>query len=221
MQQRYVAVTNRHICYESHQEYVSLDLWREYYDMLRIASDVDRKKCASLLVQINKLSSDESIAFIVLREKDLPLEDYKALAERACDICRANGKKLMIHYYFEICDNQDGIQLPIDRLRQIEITKENRKAADVLQGMLGVSVHSVREALEAQEKGAAYVVAGNIYETDCKKGLAGKGLEYLREICKAVAIPVYAIGGICDTNIDEVTETGAAGGCIMSGAMKL
>jgi thiamine-phosphate pyrophosphorylase len=86
---------------------------------------------------------------------------------------------------------------------------------------LGVSVHSISEALEAELLGATYLIAGNIYETDCKKGLPGKGLEYLRDVCAAVSIPVYAIGGITKDRLSEIKQAGAAGGCMMSGMMRL
>lgn len=232
MQHRYVIVTNRHICYESHREYRELDIWREYYEALHISTDIDREKCASLLVQISKLCKLDSIEFIVLREKDLGIADYKALADMAVDICRGNCRPIMIHYYYELYDAQAGIQLPVDRMRLYARLEQNamtgsdseatqRIVSKTHPRSLGVSIHSVAEALEAQALGATYLVAGNIYETDCKKGLAGKGLKYLREICESVTIPVYAIGGINGSNIDEVMLAGAEGGCIMSAAMRL
>ena len=82
-------------------------------------------------------------------------------------------------------------------------------------------LHSVEEAVEAQNLGASYITAGHIYATDCKKGLAPRGLEFLKEVCDSVTIPVYAIGGIDvdGTRRDEVKMCGAAGSCIMSGMM--
>ena len=82
---------------------------------------------------------------------------------------------------------------------------------------------SVEEAKEAQKLGATYLTAGHIYTTDCKKGLPPRGLDFLREICNAVTIPVYAIGGIHagTGQIREVMECGASGACIMSEMMKI
>ena len=84
---------------------------------------------------------------------------------------------------------------------------------------VGCSVHSVEEAKEAQKLGATYLTAGHIYTTDCKKGLPPRGLDFLREICNAVTIPVYAIGGIHagTRQIQEVMDCGASGACIMYG----
>ena len=80
---------------------------------------------------------------------------------------------------------------------------------------------SVEDAKEAGRLGADYVFAGNIFETDCKKGLPGRGLEFLENVCKEVDIPVYAIGGITAEKMPQILGTGAAGGCMMSGFMQL
>ena len=85
--------------------------------------------------------------------------------------------------------------------------------------LLGVSIHAPEEALRAQALGADYVTAGHVFATDCKKGLPGRGLDFLRAVCSAVDIPVYAIGGIGQDNLAHVARTGAAGACLMSGLM--
>ena len=57
------------------------------------------------------------------------------------------------------------------------------------------------------------------FDTDCKKGLPGRGLDFLKAVCSSVSIPVYAIGGISPKNFSMVRNVGANGGCIMSSAM--
>lgn len=85
---------------------------------------------------------------------------------------------------------------------------------------IGASVHSVEDALAAQKAGATYLTAGHIFDTDCKKGLPGRGLAFLKDVCQATALPVYAIGGVTPENLPDVMAAGAAGGCMMSLAMK-
>jgi thiamine-phosphate pyrophosphorylase len=126
-----------------------------------------------------------------------------------------------------------GLHLPLERFRKLisdfESTAENTYCKGCIGGpqmlasgrRLGVSVHSAEEAVEAEKLGVTYLIAGNIYETDCKKGLPGKGLEYLEAVCQAVSVPVYAIGGITKEHILDVEQAGAAGGCMMSGLMKI
>ena len=86
----------------------------------------------------------------------------------------------------------------------------------------GASCHSVEDALCAYKLGCDYVTAGHVYITDCKKGLAPRGIDFLKKMCESVPIPVYGIGGIDleSDKIDEVKQAGAKGACIMSGYMK-
>ena len=85
--------------------------------------------------------------------------------------------------------------------------------------LVGVSTHSLEEALYAQEQGADYITASHIFVTDCKKGLEPKGLNFLKNICENVRIPVYALGGINGQN--DVIRAGASGACRMSDYMKM
>ena len=77
--------------------------------------------------------------------------------------------------------------------------------------------------MEAERLGATYVTAGHIFTTDCKKVCRHVDLIFLKNVCDAVTIPVYGIGGI---KIDpqqwnSLKKQGACGGCIMSGMMQL
>ena len=99
--------------------------------------------------------------------------------------------------------------------------------------VIGTSVHSVEDAIKAEQLGATYMTAGHIFATDCKKGLPPRGLDFLKNVCDTVQIPVYAIGGINiassegdDSTLNvprlkDVMACGAAGGCIMSGMMRV
>lgn len=53
-----------------------------------------------------------------------------------------------------------------------------------------------------------------------KKGIPGRGTEFLKNLCEHVHIPVYAIGGITPSKMPEIISCGAAGGCMMSGYMQ-
>ena len=85
---------------------------------------------------------------------------------------------------------------------------------------IGTSVHSVEDAIFAELHGADYITAGHIFATDCKKGLPGRGIEWLNSICNAVSIPVYAIGGISDANVSMLSDCNIAGYCMMSASMQ-
>lgn len=151
------------------------------------------------------------VSRVILREKDLTEGEYEALARQVLD---AGGEKVVLHHFPQVCAKLGVPRLHLS-LGQLEANPALRQQVK----LLGVSVHAPEEALRAQALGADYVTAGHVFETDCKKGLPGRGLDFLRAVCAAVDIPVYAIGGIGPDNLADVARTGAAGACLMSGLM--
>ncbi len=151
---------------------------------------------------------------IILREKDLSENEYILLAQKVIEICE-NNTRLILHNYVNAAVklNFKSIHLPMHVLKQLN---EGQRGYFTI---LGASCHSVKDAVEAQSLGCTYITASNIYETDCKKGLKGKGLAFLSEVCEAVSIPVYALGGITPENYHDVIKAGAKGACVMSGIM--
>lgn len=152
---------------------------------------------------------------IVLREKDLPEEEYQNLASEVLPICRENHVPCILHNFVSAARKlkADAIHLPLPVLRTL--SPEERKAFSIL----GASCHSVEEAKEAQALGCTYITAGHIFDTDCKKGLPGRGLSFLEKVCRSVSLPVYAIGGITPQNASQVRRAGADGLCVMHSAM--
>ena len=154
-------------------------------------------------------------AGIILREKEMPPDDYEALAGRAIAICESFNVKLILHTHIGAAINlqAESIHLPLPYLREMTALQKSHFKT------IGASCHSTADALEARMLGCTYITAGHIYETDCKKGLPGRGLQFLGEICAAVDIPVYGIGGINASNAAQVRRTGA-GICLMSSLMQ-
>ncbi len=77
-------------------------------------------------------------------------------------------------------------------------------------GWIGVSVHSEEEAVEAIREGADYLVAGSVFESPTHPDQPGRGLAWLRPICR-LDRPVFAIGGITPERVEQVHEAGAWG----------
>lgn len=152
---------------------------------------------------------------IILREKDLSKQAYLSLAVQVLKICQKYDTLCILHSHADIAKelNCTSIHLPLPCLRAL-----NREDKTTFK-TLGASCHSIEEAKEAEKLGCTYIVAGHIFETDCKKGGAGRGLDFLSQVCESVSIPVYAIGGIHPANIARVRNTNAAGACIMSSIM--
>lgn len=176
----------------------------------------NRKLCSNNFSdQIEMIASAHPKA-IVLREKDLSEKEYEQLAGQVMQICQKHGTQCILHSFSNVAIalGAVAVHMPLPLLQKM--TPQEKSHFQII----GASCHSLEEAKEAQDLGCTYITAGHIFLTDCKKGLPGRGLPFLEEICKAVRIPVYAIGGISSQNIESVRKTGAAGACIMSGFMR-
>ena len=150
---------------------------------------------------------------VILREKTLSENEYEAIAKKSAEICGRYGVPLSLHTFVNAAERLEYRDI---HLSFSDFTAGKGEGFDTA----GVSVHSLEEAVFAQNRGAAYITAGHIFPTDCKKGLPPRGVDFLREICAEIQIPVYAIGGITPENVQLVKEAGAAGVCVMSGLMK-
>ena len=152
---------------------------------------------------------------IILREKDLPESEYKSLAKAVLEICGRYGTTCILHSFAQTAEelNAKALHLPLYRLRELPSNKISGFTR------LGVSCHSAEEAKEAQKLGCTYITAGHVFDTDCKKGLPGRGVDFLKQVCDSVSLPVYAIGGINAENAAQAINAGAKGVCVMSGAM--
>lgn len=129
---------------------------------------------------------------VILRAKSLDKAAYRTLALQAQQSCEAAGIALVLHSDWQLA-RKLGIQnlhLPLALLRQLPACERAHFT------WLSTSVHSVGEAQEAQALGATMLIAGHIYTTQCKAGLAPRGLSFLQAVCSTVSLPVYAIGGI-------------------------
>lgn len=84
---------------------------------------------------------------------------------------------------------------------------------------LGVSVHTVEEAVRAEELGATYIMASHVFPTDCKPADKPIGVDTVKAICNAVNIPVYALGGVNPTTVSQLQDSQVTGVALMSGLM--
>lgn len=176
----------------------------------------NRKLCKEdFLTRIKTIATAHPKA-IVLREKDLSEEEYTILAEKVMYLCKNYKVPCILHSFTNVAIalQAKAIHMPLPLLRKM--TSQEKSHFEII----GASCHSLEDAKEAERLGCTYITAGHIFLTDCKKGLPGRGLPFLQNICENTSVPVYAIGGISNKNIDAVRQTGAAGACIMSGFMK-
>lgn len=85
--------------------------------------------------------------------------------------------------------------------------------------IVGVSVSTLEEALEADRNGADYIGVGSVFPTKTKKDATLMALEDLGEICRSVSIPAVAIGGITADNMSALSDSGLSGTAVVSAIM--
>jgi len=146
---------------------------------------------------------------VQLREKDLNTRELLELAYKMRELTKKYHAKLFINDRIDIAlaIGADGVHIgqkgiPAHAVRKIVQEKLR----------IGVSTHSLEEALEAERDGADFITLGPIYETPSKLKY-GKpiGVDTLRRVKSAVSIPVFGIGGIKLDRVQEVMEAGADG----------
>ena len=118
---------------------------------------------------------------IILREKDLPAAAYRRLAEQALSICGQYEAPCVLHGFAQqaLGLGAPRLHLPLPQLARLDEAERRRFAC------LGASCHSLADLQAARRLGCHYIIAGHIFATDCKPGRPGRGLAFLREICRA------------------------------------
>ena len=157
------------------------------------------------------------VTIIQLREKDKTTRDYIELAKKVHNITKRYNVPLIIDDRIDVAMAVDaeGVHLgqsdmPIDIARKI--------LGDVK--IIGATAKTVEQANEAYKKGADYLGVGAIYPTTTKVKTVLTSTEMLDKICRAVPIPVNAIGGLNKGNIDVLKGIDIAGICVVSAIMK-
>lgn len=151
--------------------------------------------------------------FVQLREKEYDDGELAELGTRIKAVTDRYGVPFVVNDSVEaaILCGADGVHVGQDDA-----------AADKARAMLGegkivgVSAHSVQEALTAQKSGADYIGVGAVFATDTKADADVVPESALREICAAVDIPVVLIGGLKEYNIPQFKDCGADGAAVVS-----
>lgn len=156
-----------------------------------------------------KSAIDGGLDRIILREKQLSYEELLRYGEKVMELTKGTDCKVIVNSSLEVYKeiNAYGVHLPYKKFLSMKDRIDN----------VGVSVHTLEEAIEVDKIGADYVLASNVYETRCKLGLEGKGVEFINNIKEHISTKVIALGGITVDNYREVYKAGADGIAIMSG----
>jgi len=149
---------------------------------------------------------EAGVSILQLRVKSLPPVDFLELAKQARAVTRAHGCKLIINDRVDIAlaCGADGVHLGQDDLP----LSAGRKLMG--QKIIGISTHDLDQARAAERAGADYIGFGPMFGTRTKAtGYEARGPEMLQQIRGAVTLPIVAIGGITEANVQEVWQAGA------------
>jgi len=151
--------------------------------------------------------------FIQLREKNLDEEQFLREAREVQQLCRSFQVPFVVNDNVEIAAaiDADGVH----------VGQSDMEAGDVRARLghdkiIGVSAQTVEQALLAQERGADYLGVGAVFSTGSKADAVEVSHDTLKEICRAVEIPVIAIGGIGRENVGMLAGSGICGVAVIS-----
>ena len=153
------------------------------------------------------------VTCVQLREKELGDDDLLAEATEIAALCKRYGVPLFINDNVEVAvkSHADGIHVGQE---DMAAAKVRERVGEEM--MIGVSVHTVKEALDAVKAGADCLGVGAMFSTPTKADAEIVSTETLKEICGAVDIPVVAIGGLGKHNIKQLSGTGVDGIALVS-----
>ena len=148
-----------------------------------------------------------------LREKELSSEEFLREAKEIKKVCEKYQVPFIINDNVEVAAacNADGVHVG-----QEDMAAGNARAILGSDKIIGVSAHTVEEAVLAEKNGADYLGVGAAFQTGTKKDAGNISHETIKQICEAVNIPVIAIGGITHDNVMELAGSGICGIAVVS-----
>ena len=139
---------------------------------------------------------------IILREKDLSTEELIEVYIKIKELVPEETNIILN-------SNIEAARILKEKFIHLSFNDFKRNLEEIKSLKVGVSVHSILEALEADRLGASYILVSPIFETQCKKDVTPKGIDFIKEIKEKVNCKVIALGGINELNFKEVLEASA------------
>ena len=149
-----------------------------------------------------------------LREKDLSIRALLQLATTISKWTKSFRVPFLINDRVDVvmATQADGVHL-----RESSLPVQKARECLGPKRLIGVSVHSVEDAVAREQEGADFVVLGPIYDTPSKQSHGSPlGLSILQEATRMCHIPIFAIGGIQPSCVEEIQKTGAYGVAVIS-----
>src|SRR3989339_448971 len=178
----------------------------------------DRNLCKQPFIDTIKLALKGGVKTIQLREKGLATHELYSLACELRKITSDFKANFIVNDRVDIAlaVEADGVHLGWQSLPFGVV----RKLLG-FEKLIGVSTHNRQEALQAQEYGADYITFGPIFDTPSKAGLLKPtGVEEIQKLKNEIDLPIVAVGGINEKNVESVLNGGADGIAVISSIMQ-
>lgn len=143
---------------------------------------------------------------VQLRDKESVTQEFTAIARKLRALTRSKGIRFIVNDRVDVAAavNGDGVHLGQDNLSLPAARKmlgENK--------IIGISTHNLTQALSAEKQGADYIAIGPVFKTTTKNAGRPVGPEMIKRIKKKVKLPLVAIGGLNEDNIEDAAKAGA------------
>ncbi|HET7833044.1 MAG TPA: Nudix family hydrolase [Gallionella sp.] len=147
----------------------------------------------------------KGLRLIQLREKQLPPDELRALAERVVALAHAHGARVLLNSDVELAQETgaDGVHLTSAQLASLQVRPEV--------AWCGASCHTVAELHKAEALGCDFALLSPVLPTLSHPGTPHLGWEKFAEMVSGSTIPVYALGGLKHTDMQLAWQHGAHG----------
>ena len=183
------------------------------FSRLLVVTDRHQTKGRPLVPLLQQVLTAGTSA-IQLRERDLSARELVTLAREVQAVTASFKSQFLINDRVDVALALEGVGV---HLRSNSLPLPVARQMLGAQRLLGISVHAVEEAVQAEAAGADYIVLGPIYETPSKQTFGPPlGIHTLEKACTLVRIPIIGIGGVTAARAREMRGAGAFGAAVIT-----